>query len=193
VPIYIGKALGLLVKPERECCSGAVSMFRDRELHFIFRDTRRALFLAFPLVQNHNQVRILLDVSRLAKVGGHPKAVFGLIRFAGQDLKRQDKKRQDMSKRIKMYKANKLPKRDPPRPDYQKIYNNRTWHRLRALQLAEHPLCAVCESAGTMTPATVVDHIKPHRGNADLFFDMDNLQSLCKQCHDRKTMKEKTK
>ncbi|WP_312009777.1 HNH endonuclease [Bradyrhizobium australafricanum] len=33
-------------------------------------------------------------------------------------------------------------------------------------------------------PAKVADHIKPHRGNAELFFDPNNLQSLCAACHD---------
>lgn len=35
-----------------------------------------------------------------------------------------------------------------------------------------------------MTQATVVDHIVPHRGNAVLFWDETNWQSLCKGCHD---------
>lgn len=35
-----------------------------------------------------------------------------------------------------------------------------------------------------MVQATVVDHIKPHRGDVELFRDSENLQSLCKHCHD---------
>lgn len=31
--------------------------------------------------------------------------------------------------------------------------------------------------------ATVVDHIKPHRGNQKLFWDKENWQSLCTKCH----------
>jgi 5-methylcytosine-specific restriction protein A len=41
-----------------------------------------------------------------------------------------------------------------------------------------------------MTPATVVDHIVPHRGNQKLFWDRKNWQSLCKTHHDRKTAQE---
>jgi 5-methylcytosine-specific restriction protein A len=37
---------------------------------------------------------------------------------------------------------------------------------------------------------TVVDHIKPHKGDEELFYDINNLQPLCKCCHDRKTAKE---
>ncbi|MDD4570646.1 MAG: HNH endonuclease signature motif containing protein [Tepidanaerobacteraceae bacterium] len=47
-----------------------------------------------------------------------------------------------------------------------------------------------CLKAKRITPATVVDHIKPHKGDVKLFFDINNLQSLCKTCHDRKTAKE---
>ena len=32
--------------------------------------------------------------------------------------------------------------------------------------------------------ACVVDHVTPHRGNEDLFFDYHNTQSLCKAHHD---------
>ena len=38
-----------------------------------------------------------------------------------------------------------------------------------------------------ITPATVVDHVIPHRGNKQLFWDEKNWQPLCKSCHDLKT------
>ena len=39
-------------------------------------------------------------------------------------------------------------------------------------------------------PATVVDHIIPHKGDMDIFWDEDNWQPLCKRCHDQKTATE---
>lgn len=51
----------------------------------------------------------------------------------------------------------------------------------------------MCLAMNKQTPATVVDHIVPHTGNADLFWDKDNLQGLCKGCHDSKTWYETTK
>jgi 5-methylcytosine-specific restriction protein A len=36
----------------------------------------------------------------------------------------------------------------------------------------------------------VVDHIVPHRGREQLFWDESNWQALCKACHDRKTGEE---
>ncbi len=64
------------------------------------------------------------------------------------------------------------------------LYNSKRWYRLRHHQLREHPLCALCAKLAQVTAATVVDHVVPHRGDVDLFFDPDNLQSLCKRCHD---------
>lgn len=39
-------------------------------------------------------------------------------------------------------------------------------------------------------PASVVDHIVPHRGDANLFWDQSNWQAMSKSCHDRKTARE---
>ena len=61
------------------------------------------------------------------------------------------------------------------------------WQRTRAQFLRVHPLCAECYRDGRVTAASVVDHIVPHRGDARLFWDPDNLQPMCKVCHDRKT------
>jgi 5-methylcytosine-specific restriction enzyme A len=68
-------------------------------------------------------------------------------------------------------------------------YDNR-WQKARAGYLRSHPLCRRCEQRGDLTPATVVDHIVPHRGDRDLFWRSDNWQPLCKPCHDRKTATE---
>ena len=40
---------------------------------------------------------------------------------------------------------------------------------------------------GNLTPATVVDHIIPHRGDMKLFWDESNWQALCESCHNHKT------
>ena len=77
------------------------------------------------------------------------------------------------------------------RPEYsRRLYKTARWQRLRKRVLLEHPLCAGCERQGRVTKATVVDHIIPHKGNPELFWDESNLQALCKSCHDRKTTRE---
>lgn len=61
------------------------------------------------------------------------------------------------------------------------------WQQARKGFLAKHPLCAECLKNGIYTPATVVDHIVPHRGNKALFWDKNNWQSLCQYHHNQKT------
>ncbi len=43
--------------------------------------------------------------------------------------------------------------------------------------------CVKCEYRGRLE----VDHIKSVRDAPELAFDLDNLQSLCRRCHSRKT------
>jgi 5-methylcytosine-specific restriction endonuclease McrA len=56
------------------------------------------------------------------------------------------------------------------------------WRKARSEFLAAHPTCRKCG-----WPATVVDHVTPHKGDHSLFWNRSNWQSLCKPCHDRKT------
>lgn len=61
---------------------------------------------------------------------------------------------------------------------------------MRAVKLRHNPLCEECLRHGRITLATLVDHIVPiKKGGACL--DMDNLQSMCDSCHNRKTAKER--
>lgn len=64
------------------------------------------------------------------------------------------------------------------------------WQKIRARFLALHPICQECERLGIVKAATDVDHIVPHRGDMNLFYDIENLQALCHECHSRKTAKE---
>ena len=66
----------------------------------------------------------------------------------------------------------------------RKLYKLARWKRLRISHLMENPQCAFCHGRGKFSAAEVVDHKKPHKGDAKLFFDRNNLQSLCKPCHD---------
>lgn len=66
--------------------------------------------------------------------------------------------------------------------EYHHLYNTRAWKRRRKDQLTAEPFCRLCGQAGHRTPATVADHIDPHRGDEDKFLNGD-LQSLCGGCH----------
>ena len=65
----------------------------------------------------------------------------------------------------------------------------RRWQRARRQFLLENPVCQ-CGDLECQRPATEVDHIQPHRGDYDLFWDEANWQALTKACHSRKTRRE---
>lgn len=73
---------------------------------------------------------------------------------------------------------------------WRKLYRTVRWQRLRERQLSAEPLCRYCLVSEDITVADVVDHIKEHKGDERLFFDADNLQSLCKQHHDSTKQRE---
>ena len=64
------------------------------------------------------------------------------------------------------------------------------WQKARKFYLLAHPLCRMHAQQGLLEPATVVDHVRPHKGNKELFWDSTNWQPLCKRCHDIKTSTE---
>ncbi|WP_380925455.1 HNH endonuclease [Sphingomonas leidyi] len=66
-------------------------------------------------------------------------------------------------------------------------YNTARWRALR-LRVFERDLFT-CQwpGCGRVEPNTsllVADHVQMHRGDERLFWDFDNLQTLCKPCHD---------
>ena len=58
------------------------------------------------------------------------------------------------------------------------------WQQAREGYLRLHPLCVMCDAAGRVTAATVVDHSIPHRGDMTLFWQDEHWQALCKPHHD---------
>jgi 5-methylcytosine-specific restriction enzyme A len=79
---------------------------------------------------------------------------------------------------------------DSKRTERQKIYNNPRWKRLRAWKLVLNPLCEICLERGVNTPAVEVHHKVSFMTTDDpidrynLAFDIDNMQSVCRHCHD---------
>jgi len=57
------------------------------------------------------------------------------------------------------------------------------WQKAREGFLRNHPLCIEHEKLGRIVAATVVDHKTPHRGDMQLFWDKNNWQPLCDNCH----------
>lgn len=67
------------------------------------------------------------------------------------------------------------------------FYNTHAWKVIRHRRIIENPLCQHCEARGRLTPAKVVDHIKPVELFPELALCYDNTQSLCDFCHGLKT------
>lgn len=73
------------------------------------------------------------------------------------------------------------------------------WTREAKRFLRQFPLCGMrpggqasvmseCHARGWVTPAVLVDHVVPQRGDQALFWDREgNWQALCRECHDAKT------
>lgn len=77
--------------------------------------------------------------------------------------------------------------RDRDKQPWRGWYKTARWQRLRMSILerdmftCQWPGCGHIEAD---TSQLVADHRKPHRGDDRLFWDADNLQCLCKPCHD---------
>lgn len=67
-------------------------------------------------------------------------------------------------------------------------YHSPRWQAARRafLDRPENVVCALCGN----DLATVVDHIRPHRGDERLFWDESNWQGVSKSCHDWKSWVE---
>lgn len=67
-------------------------------------------------------------------------------------------------------------------------YKTAAWRALR-LRIFVRDLftCQMrgCGAIESDTSRLVCDHIRPHRGDEAMFWNEDNLQTLCKPCHDR--------
>lgn len=59
------------------------------------------------------------------------------------------------------------------------------WDAAAKAWLREHPLCQFCATSreARITPATLVDHYWPHKGDQELFWDQRWWVSSCTPCH----------
>lgn len=72
---------------------------------------------------------------------------------------------------------------------YQRLMNSREWRETRARKLQRNPLCEEHYKDGKIVAASVVHHlIEVESGQTEaecrrLCFDINNLESLCRECH----------
>lgn len=67
---------------------------------------------------------------------------------------------------------------------WRRWYGLARWKRLRwDVLVRDRFTCRMCQRVEPDTSKLVADHVRPHRGDPALFWDQDNLQSLCASCH----------
>ena len=83
-------------------------------------------------------------------------------------------------------KTHQIPKKTAPFQNAvrtnENLYSTAKWRRLKRQILKENPYCSRC-GIGEKDSVLEVHHIIPPRGAEDLFFDENNLISICQQCH----------
>jgi 5-methylcytosine-specific restriction endonuclease McrA len=57
------------------------------------------------------------------------------------------------------------------------------WDKAARRFKRDNPLCCGCLAMGIIEPAVIVDHIVPHRGDRERFWDYDNWQAVCEWHH----------
>lgn len=68
------------------------------------------------------------------------------------------------------------------------VFYNHRWRKARDSYLLRNPLCVHCLKEKRATAENLeVDHVIPHRGDMELFWDESNWQTLCKSHHSIKT------
>lgn len=68
----------------------------------------------------------------------------------------------------------------------QGLYDTTQWKDLKKMVIDRDLRCVICGSEIDLE----IDHVIPPRGNEELFFNLTNLQLLCKVCHRKKTNEE---
>lgn len=73
--------------------------------------------------------------------------------------------------------------------NYHYVYNTGRWRKLRLNFLMNNPLCKRCLDKGIISSAVEAHHIIPLSSAKDIDrkleigFDENNLEGLCKECH----------
>jgi len=63
---------------------------------------------------------------------------------------------------------------------------DRRWQAYRVSFLRANPICVLCLAEKRVEPATVVDHVRAHKGDHVLFWDPRNHRAVCKPHHDQR-------
>ena len=80
-------------------------------------------------------------------------------------------------------------------PEIAKKYKSKKWQKLRLLKKNVSPFCERCLLNGVYTPARIIHHKEYITDlnylDDNVFFNIDNLESLCQDCHNKEHFGEK--
>ena len=80
-------------------------------------------------------------------------------------------------------------------PEIKKKYDSKRGRKLRQLKKNISPFCERCLQEGLFTPARIVHHKEYITDlnylDDNVFFNLDNLESLCQDCHNKEHFGEK--
>lgn len=72
--------------------------------------------------------------------------------------------------------------------EYKRFYDSKDWRELRYQVLLDcNFICELCNKS----EAVIGDHIIPTKVRWDLRLDRENIQGVCKACHNKKTVQDK--
>lgn len=99
-------------------------------------------------------------------------------KYCGKHTKDEAAKKKKVQREYDQYRGTRT----------ERGYDNR-W--LKAARLFRYgKVCVMCENKGIVKMAECVDHIIPHKGDMELFWDMNNWQPACLSCNSEKAAKE---
>ena len=74
-------------------------------------------------------------------------------------------------------------------PEIAKKYRSKRWQKLRHFKLIQNPLCERCLQRGYYNAAKIIHHKEYvtdlNYEDDNVFFNIDNLESLCFDCHQK--------
>ena len=79
-------------------------------------------------------------------------------------------------------------------PEIARKYKSKRWQKLRKQKKLLNPFCERCLDNGIYTPVRIVHHKEyitdKNYEDDNIFYNMENLESLCRDCHNKEHFSE---
>lgn len=79
-------------------------------------------------------------------------------------------------------------------PEIAKKYKSKRWQKLRQQKLLLNPFCERCLRKGLFNAVNIIHHKEYvtdlNYEDDDVFFNINNLESLCIECHNKEHFEE---